>query len=129
MVSKDVGKQNTKKDKEVKTMFKNISISIVGSSSKTIDLETLLKKPHTKTSPKLTTNVFHKPNISVKRKTVGSPDLVFGSKRSKKASILLSSDEESPSKKSITTVTLDETSTIEDVSDDDKATKGSEYVN
>ena len=34
VVSKVVGKKN----KEVKTMFKNISISIVGRSSKTIDI-------------------------------------------------------------------------------------------
>merc|ERR1719318_444754 len=73
------GTQNTNKDKVVKSMFKNISISLVGSKSKTIDLETLLKKPPTKSSPpKQTTNVFQKPNISVKRKTAGSPDLVLG---------------------------------------------------
>ena len=53
---------------------------------------------------------------------------MFGSKRSKKSSILLSSDEDSPSKKSVPTVTLDETSTIED-GGDDKATTGSEYDN
>ena len=113
-------------------MFKNISISLVGANSKSVDLETLLKQSSTSKSfsspPKQTQNVFHKPNISVKRKSWKSPELVLSGKRFKKSSIILSSDEESPRKKSVPTVTLDENTTIEDISDDEKENKAKENV-
>ena len=63
----------------------------------------------------------------MKRKTVKSPELVLSGKRFKKSSIILASDEDSPRKKSVPTVTLDENTTIEDISDEEE-TKPNENV-
>eukprot|EP00092_Neocalanus_flemingeri_P086378 GFUD01108844.1.p1 GENE.GFUD01108844.1~~GFUD01108844.1.p1 ORF type:complete len:521 (-),score=180.54 GFUD01108844.1:2-1564(-) len=132
--------ENTNKDevqekashlKAARSIFSNISISIVGGNSKNINLESFLTKkpPSASTAPKPTHNIFQTgPNISIKRKSGNSPVKMFNSKRMKKSPILVSSDEDSSKKHSVPTVTLDEHSTIEDVSEDDEDTKPKENL-
>eukprot|EP00092_Neocalanus_flemingeri_P024786 GFUD01026875.1.p1 GENE.GFUD01026875.1~~GFUD01026875.1.p1 ORF type:complete len:489 (+),score=159.99 GFUD01026875.1:78-1544(+) len=111
--------------KEARSIFKNISISVVGGNSKNINLESFLSKKPPSADPKPTHNSFQTgPNISIKR-TVGSssPIKMFNSKRMKTSPISVSSK-----KHSVPTVTLDEHSTIEDVSEDDEDTKPKENL-
>jgi len=125
------------KSRKTGGIFSNVSISVLGKGSKTIDVETLLKEksskakiePDTKASNE-TNNVFtSRPNLTVKRKTVPNQEKKTY-KRTKKTSNLLNSDDEDMSNDSYFTVTLDEKAMPEDALDTDTAERSpSEYDN
>merc|ERR1719186_2417339 len=115
---------------EARSIFKNISISVVGGKSRNINLESFLTAKPPPAAPKPTTKNFPTgPNISIKRKSATSPTNIFDGKRAKKSPIIVtSSDEDSIKEKSVPTVTLDEELTIGEINEDDDDPKPKENL-
>ena len=102
----------TSEQKTIKSIFKNISISVVGGNSKNINLESFFTTKFPPAAPKPTPNIFKTGrNILIKRKSTRSPTKVFDCKRTKKSFI-----------------TLDERSIIEEISEDEEGSEPKEIL-
>jgi len=121
-------KDEASKLREARSIFKNISISVVG--GRNINLESFLTAKPPAAAPKPTQNIFPTgPNISIKRKSATSPTNVYDGKRARKSTVIVSSsDEDSAKKKCVPTVTLDENDTIGEISEDDEDPKPKENL-
>merc|ERR1719186_154899 len=79
---------------EARSIFKNISISVVGGKSRNVNLESFLTAKPPPPAPKPTPKNFPTgPNISIKRKSATSPTNIFDGKRAKKSPIIVTSSD------------------------------------